>query len=237
MTRSAQNPWDFFDRLFCISLEERTDRRMRATAEFQRLGILDRVEFVLVKKHPEDACQGIFESHILCMDRALAGQAKNVVIFEDDVIFHRYSPVTLDLCAEYLSANPDWTMLFFGCLIRGCSTAGRPGIKTIRYHALTHAYAVNREFAEVIRKQPWTGVPYDVVLRNLGPAYLGATPFFAFQSNAATDNDACRDLDRVRRLFGGLRTIQTMNECFHSHRAAIIIGHLAALGLLGMWLW
>ncbi len=237
MTPDYKNPWDYFDRLYCISLKERPDRRERAALEFSRMGILERVEFILVKKHPLDACRGIFESHLICMKKALADKAENLVIFEDDVVFHRYDNHALSRSIDYLSANRSWTILFFGCLIRGSSKTECPGTNRIQYHALTHAYAVNRTYAKRIIQHPWTGIPYDLVLRKLDDGFLGTAPFFAFQSNASTDNDACRSLDRIRRCFGGLRVIQLMNELYHSHRISIILGHLLIIGLLAVWLW
>jgi len=36
-------PWDFFDRLYCISLKQREDRRQSAVEEFAKVGLADRV--------------------------------------------------------------------------------------------------------------------------------------------------------------------------------------------------
>ncbi len=41
--------WEFFDRIYCISLEEREDRRLAATAQFSRVGLDGKVEFIIVK--------------------------------------------------------------------------------------------------------------------------------------------------------------------------------------------
>ncbi len=237
MTPEPETPWAFFDRLYCISLRDRTDRRERARLEFSRMGILGRVEFVLVDKDRNDPCRGIFASHLLCMEKAIDAGAQQWVVFEDDLVFHRYDPKVLKNALKHLSACSTWTLLFFGCLIKGSSKTSNPGVKKIRYQALTHAYAVSRAFGKKIASQPWRGTPYDVMLRTLCDDYLGITPFFAFQSNAETDNDACRGLDRFRRCFGGLGFIQLMNEFFHAHRLMIIVGHLAVLAGLAVCLW
>ncbi|WP_020586043.1 glycosyltransferase family 25 protein [Desulfobacter curvatus] len=237
MIRETKNPWNFFDRLYCISLQDRTDRRERAKLEFSRMGIMECVEFVLVDKDLNDPCRGIFASHLLCMKKAIDDGAQHWVVFEDDVVFHRYDPQILKAAVTHLSTGSTWTLLFFGCLIKASSKTGNPGIKKIRYQALAHAYAVNRAFGEKIAAQPWCGVPYDVMLRKLSNDYLGTTPFFAFQSNAATDNDACLGLDRFRRCFGGLGFIQLMTEFFHAHRLMIILGHLAVLSGLAVCIW
>ncbi|NDY72583.1 glycosyltransferase [Desulfobacter hydrogenophilus] len=237
MTPATENPWAFFDRLYCISLRDRTDRRERARIEFSHMGIEMRVEFVLVDKDHNDPCRGIFASHLLCMKKAIDAGARQWVVFEDDVVFHRYDPHILKDAVTHLSNGSTWTLLFFGCLIKGSSKTGNPRVKRIRYQALAHAYAVNRAFGEKILSQPWCGVPYDTMLRELSDDYLGTTPFFAFQSNAKTDNEACLGLDRFRRCFGGLGLIQLMNEFFHAHRLWVILGHLAVLTGLGVCIW
>jgi len=237
MTPAPENPWAFFDRLYCISLRDRTDRRERAGLEFSRMGIEKRIEFLLVDKDHNDPCRGIFASHLLCMEKAIDAGAQQWVVFEDDVVFHRYDPKILTDTVTHLSTGSTWTLLFFGCLIKGSSKTGNPKVKKIRYQALTHAYAVSRTFGKEILRQPWCGIPYDVMLRKLSDDYLGTTPFFAFQNNAKTDNDACRGLDRFRRCFGGLGFIQLMNEFFHAHRLLIIFGHLAVLAGLGVCIW
>ena len=50
MKAREMSGWAYFDRVYCISLEERPDRRAEATAQFTAVGLLSRVEFVIVKK-------------------------------------------------------------------------------------------------------------------------------------------------------------------------------------------
>lgn len=38
--------WDFFDRIYCISVEEREDRRQAAAASFSKVGLNGKVESV-----------------------------------------------------------------------------------------------------------------------------------------------------------------------------------------------
>lgn len=234
MTLAPENSWAFFDRLYCISLRDRPDRRARARSEFSRVGIDRRVEFVLVDKDHTDPCRGIFASHLLCMEKAIDAGAQHWVVFEDDVVFRRYNPQIFKAAVKYLSTHSTWTMLFLGCLVTGSSKTDTPGIKKIRYQALAHAYAVNRAFGEKILRQSWDGTPYDTMLKTLDNDYWGTTPFFAFQSNAATDNDACSGLDRIRRCFGGLGFIQLATEFFHAHRRMVILGHLAVLSIIAV---
>lgn len=129
MTPETETPWAFFDRLYCISLRDRTDRRERTRLEFSRMGILKRVEFVLVEKDHNDTCRGIFASHLLCMEKAIDAGAQQWVVFEDDVVIHRYAPKILSEAVTHLSTCGTWSLFFFGCLIRGSSKTGNPGVK------------------------------------------------------------------------------------------------------------
>jgi hypothetical protein len=39
MTDENTSAWDYFDRLYCISLREREDRRLSAREEFAKVGL------------------------------------------------------------------------------------------------------------------------------------------------------------------------------------------------------
>ena len=67
--------WDFFDAVYCISLAGRPDRRKTAGRQFKTVGLLDRVEFVIAQKHLTDNEQGIYESHMTCIEKGLAAGA------------------------------------------------------------------------------------------------------------------------------------------------------------------
>ncbi len=68
----------------CISLENRSDRRDRSRELFKRLGILDRIQWWIVKKHPQGGMYGCFESHWSIWT---SSQFKRpyLCIFEDDL--------------------------------------------------------------------------------------------------------------------------------------------------------
>ena len=48
------DPWKFFDTIYCISVDDRLDRREQVKKQFAGVGLLERVEFVLVVRHPEN---------------------------------------------------------------------------------------------------------------------------------------------------------------------------------------
>ena len=225
--------WDYFDKIYCISLAERPDRRAEAAAQFARVGLGERVEFVVVQKHPTDCEQGIYESHLLCIARGLARGAKQMLIFEDDILFDGFTTAALERCTAFLAAEPGWHMLFLGCMVKSSRRTTSPGVLQIRYRSLAHAYAVHRCFAERLVACPWQGVPYDDFLRDMKDERTFALyPSFAFQSNSPSDNERYLPLDRIRRLLGGLRRLQKMDAFYHRNRWVIIGAHVLALLLL-----
>lgn len=229
--------WEHFDKVYCISLAERSDRRAEAVAQFARVGLADRVEFVVVPKHATDCEQGIYESHLRCIARGLSQGARQILIFEDDILFDGFTTAALERCAAFLAAEPGWHMLFLGCMVKASRRTRCPGVVRIRYRSLTHAYAIHRTFAERLVTCPWQGVPYDDFLRDLKDERTFAIyPSFAFQSDSPSDNERYLPLDRLRRLLGGLRSLQKKDEFYHRHRPAIIGAHALALLVLAFML-
>jgi GR25 family glycosyltransferase involved in LPS biosynthesis len=229
---SPSSPWAFFDKIYCISLDEREDRRQEARKQFSNVGLADRVEFVIVKKHPADNEQGIHESHMQCMRKGIGADARTIIIFEDDIVFDRFSVKVLADCVHFLATTSAWQLFFFGCLSSGSKRTENNSVLKVRYRCLTHAYVVQRSFAEILLGLPWRNTPYDALLRTLAGDYYAASPSFAFQSNARTDNIRNRKVDRFRRLCGGLLRIQKMNEWYHRNRLAVFGIHIFLIMLL-----
>lgn len=96
------NPFDFFDAIYCINLDERTDRWEHSVKQFEKLGILDKVQrFSAIKpvhderwnrhtkwnnrwKYPLIGAVGCAESHKAVITLAKKRGLKNVMVFEDD---------------------------------------------------------------------------------------------------------------------------------------------------------
>lgn len=232
---TATDVWSFFDHVYCISLKERPDRRAHAAAQFARVGLVGRMTYICVDRHATDSEQGIYASHMACIRKGLADGARHILIFEDDVIFERFSPARLDVALSFLWRQPDWQILFLGCLVRKSRATVSPAVRKVVYRCLAHAYALNRPCAERLVQKPWSGTPFDVMLRDSKDGLYACYPSFAFQSNAASDNLHLRRLDQFRRLCGGLRRIQKLNEWFNCHKAAVVAVHLVGLGVL-LWM-
>ena len=109
---SPAGGWDYFDAIYCISLAGRPDRRRSAEVQFERVGLADRVEFLVTEKHPVDAEQGIYESHMACLRKGIAAGARAIIVFEDDVVFERFDAAVLTACIEFLTTAPAWRSFF-----------------------------------------------------------------------------------------------------------------------------
>lgn len=226
---SLDTYWGYFGKFYCISLEERTDRRAHARAQFQKVGLADKVEFVIVPKHPHNCEEGIYNSHMACIKKGLLAGADRIVIFEDDIQFDRFSTAGLKNCADFLAGTDNWNALFFGCLVSDSRKTANQSVLRIKYRCLAHGYVLNRQFAELLVKTPWQDIPYDHLLNNFAGSYYAVYPSFAFQSNSRTNNMKKAGLDRFRRLFGGIRRIQKFNEFYHHHRGLVIAAHIVIL--------
>jgi GR25 family glycosyltransferase involved in LPS biosynthesis len=223
-------PWDAFDRLYCITLDDRPDRRRSAEDQFARVGLAGRVEFFVATRHPTNAEQGIFESHMRCLRLGLAAGARTIAVFEDDILFDHFSPQTLADAVSFLRSDTPWDVFFLGCFAKSSRKTAHPSILQIRYQCAAHAYIIHRPFAETLVQSPWRGIPFDDFLRaQPAPRYYAAYPSFCFQSNSPSDNAQTARLDRIRRLFGGFQKVQRWNEFRHHHMRALILLNAAAI--------
>ncbi|MFP3911224.1 MAG: glycosyltransferase [Desulfobacteraceae bacterium] len=230
--------WDYFHRVYCISVDGREDRRQEVRRQFDRVGLSPLVEFVIVQKHPVDCEQGIYESHMTCMRRGLEAGADRMLIFEDDVVFDRFDPGRLKQCVDFLTRHPEWNLFFLGCMVKRSRPTENRTMVEVEFQCLCHAYGVNREFAETLVQIPWQRVPFDDMVCDLKADHLFASyPAFAFQSSSPSDNERFLPLDRFRRMCGGLKRLQKLNEFYHRHRRVMVAGHLILLGIiLGLWI-
>lgn len=219
--KKEADSWDYFDRFYCVSLREREDRRNSALREFSKVGLAGRVEFVLGERDPHNMEQGVYESHMLCLRKGLEAGAGNIVIFEDDVEFDRFDPERLRSCTAFLKEHWEWKVLLLGALIRSSRKTTDPCVQKVRYQSLTHAYALNRHYAETLADEPWQGIVNDTLFRPLQDDIYAIYPMCAFQKNFTSDNYKYPKLEIIRGLLGGLKRIQKAYEFYYRHRFGV----------------
>jgi hypothetical protein len=223
--------WKFFERVYCISLEGRSDRRRQAREQFAGVGLLERVEFVRVREHPHDRAQGIFESHQLCLNMGLAAGARHILIFEDDVFFHFFDPVRLQRACRILDGLPSWDAFFLGCITEGMRRTDEPSLVRVNYRCLSHGYAVSSAFARRLAATSWQGIPLDTQIKHLARHCYALSPMCAFQGLAGSDNQTVA-IDRLRRLCGGLPFIQRASEFYQRYKPYLLASHIVVLATL-----
>ena len=223
--------WDFFCKIYCVSVRERTDRRTEARKQFATVGLLDRVEFYIVERdeHPEDIERGIYESHIKCIQKGIDAGARHILIFEDDILFDRFDPEKLKACTRFLQSKKEWKILLLGCLINGVKPTESKAVMEVKHRSLSHAYALNRNFAREINRIPWPGGAYDCLFCRYGEGVYAIYPSIAFQSDSPSGNTKYLKLERRRRFFGGFKRIQKFNEFFYRYRSLIIAVNAATI--------
>jgi len=219
------DPKHFFDKIYCISIDTRSDRREEAKKQFAKIGLLDRVEFMIVRKHPENREKGIYQSHMLCLSKGLQTGGKHILVFEYDILIKNFQPQSLLSAIQFLQKIPSWNGFILGAISSKITPTEEKSVVKVHYRSLAHAYAANRSFAEHLVRKPWDGTPFDDLLRKECKDYYALSPMIAFQSDASTDNQRIL-LDRIRRLFGGLPVIQRVNELFQRYKVTIVCAHL-----------
>lgn len=116
------NIFDSFDKIYCINLKYRIDRRERCNTQFNNFGIKKNVDFYdavfpsnsfLSKK--QNAQLGCFLSHYFILKNAKENNYNRILILEDDFIFNLSISETNLLLIKCFDELPiDWDMFYLG---------------------------------------------------------------------------------------------------------------------------
>ena len=225
--------WGFIDRVYCISLDHRPDRQQQAKEQFSRVGLETRVEFLISQKHPTNAELGNFNAQMNALRVGIAAGAKHILVFEDDIVFDRFSPELLSRAISFMKSEADWRMFFLGCFVKSSRRTNHPSVLNVKFRSTTHAYVITREFAQKLVETPWPGRCLDDLICSLNDEKMYAIyPAIAFQSNSPTDNDKQIGIDRFRRALGGIRRLQKWNEFASLNFVTLIVVHVVVVVLL-----
>jgi hypothetical protein len=149
------------DRVFCISLSARTDRRElfgREVATF----ISNEVEFFIAEPS-NDPVRGCYESHQAIAIKALSAGWERVLIFEDDAKPYKLGPRQICWINRFLQRG-QFEVLHLGY------TMGRTWLTWFLYIACgrvvaLHAYVLSHEGCRVLAETPFSGEPVDVMFK------------------------------------------------------------------------
>jgi hypothetical protein len=150
------NPFDFFDGIYCVNLDGATDRWAQAEAQFERIGIRDRVRRFPAIHVPENHHVGCALSHRAIVAEAQRQGLENVLVFEDDVLLTHDARGNLEKALQDLRGR-DWDLFYLGAcrwehrfpLVEGCTHLEAAGPVTC-CHAVAYRQSIYpRLLAEV----------------------------------------------------------------------------------------
>jgi hypothetical protein len=163
------NPFMFFDAIYCINLDSATDRWQRAIARFETLGIASRVRRFSAIDTPANSQVGCALSHRAIVEEAHRLGLKNVLVFEDDVVFTVDARENLKIALTELEGH-DWGLLYLGACrwdhtfpkVRRCTRLEHAGPVTtchaIAYHESAYATVRQNVPCDPARMREWLEV-------------------------------------------------------------------------------
>lgn len=117
------NPFDFFDKVYCINLKEREDRWQDCLKNFEKYDIknFERIEAIKVNGdiHPKRKGQiGCALSFAKCFEISKNKQEQRILIFEDDFNFKFDKQTIFKKLNNYLQDLPfNWDSLHLGATL------------------------------------------------------------------------------------------------------------------------
>lgn len=147
------NPFNYFEEIYCINLDRRTDRWLNVQKEFENIGILHRVVRVSAVEH-KDGRIGLIKSFLKIFKDVKERNVKNVLIFEDDVHFiMENKPLeTLEKAIEQIG-NIEWSLFYLGANTHEKCNIFKPNLILLKNAFSAHAIAYNyKTYNKIIEK-------------------------------------------------------------------------------------
>ncbi len=144
---------NYFDSIFYINLEHRKDRKQKLLRQLEKLDVkkekIIRIPAVL---DPLNGARGCALSHIKALDLAIEKKLKNVLILEDDCEFVQTKTSINKLIKYFFDIVHSWDVLYLGDYLLKYEQTQYPKIKRVIKALRTHAYAVNQDYMENLKK-------------------------------------------------------------------------------------
>ena len=134
------NPFDFFEEIYVINLDTRTDRWEHAQKEFEKVGILDRVKRYSAIKH-QDGRIGLILSNLDIIKDAKKRNLKNVLIFEDDFEFLVDNPLEVLQTSLDRAKDIKWHLFYLGANTHQKLIKIAPNLILLKKAFATHSLA------------------------------------------------------------------------------------------------
>lgn len=180
--------WHFFDKIYCISLEERQDRRDKLNPIFEKYNIP--VEYFIAQRCPFGGIQGCYESHIELLSRSFEKGYDNIIIFEDDIVDHPegFNQGNLNEVINFLCSNKKWEIFYLGVVPEMTLKSKRVGNNIYNVRGwCTHAYVASRRLMQKFYLSSYATSEIDAMFTRTHHAYSIYPSFFYQRSGDISD--------------------------------------------------
>jgi hypothetical protein len=180
---------EFFDAIYCINLDERTDRWSFCQNQFESLNIKNVKRFSGKKNIVGEI--GCRDSHISIISESKDLGYGNILILEDDFQIINFDHDKLKNSIETLK-NLDWDFFYLGASIQKNGKLEIVSENLLRCFFLhtTHSYAINQKNFDFIINEGKKNKIIDVFYRNYihpkGNSYL-INPMMSIQRETYSD--------------------------------------------------
>ena len=130
------------DKIYCISIKERQDRRNFLKTQFSKLD--HEITFHIVERN-KDPVRGCLESHIDCIKEARELGLTNILMLEDDILINE--KILEDIKSIHVPKNFD--MFYLGYHINDGIKYGNNLLKLLSAQT-THAYIMNNKIFDFV---------------------------------------------------------------------------------------
>ena len=130
------------DKFYCISLEERKDRREFLKTQFSKLD--HKITYHIVQRN-KDPVRGCLESHIECIKEAKELGYENILMLEDDILINE------KMIEDFKSIHipEDFDMFYLGYHVNDGLNYGSNILKLLSAQT-THAYIINKRIFDYV---------------------------------------------------------------------------------------
>jgi GR25 family glycosyltransferase involved in LPS biosynthesis len=146
------NSFDYFDEIYCINLDYRTDRWANAQIEFSKAGILDKVKRFSAIKH-DDGRVGVIKSNLEILKIAKEKKLKNVLIFEDDVKFIYDNPNEILQMSIDQIKGINWHLFYLGANTHDKLIKFKPNLILLKNSFAVHSMAYSNLMFDIFIKR------------------------------------------------------------------------------------
>jgi len=149
----SSNPFDFFEKIYCVNLPRSSDRWKAVSKVFQQVGIAERVERIWANPPSQDFKMSTFEyppgefgvclSQAKALVHAIHAGVDNFLLLEDDIDF---VPGGIERLSQAILELPsDWDMFYLGGNPREKLTKVSPNLSKTGFFYGGFAYAIRRK--------------------------------------------------------------------------------------------